>query len=344
VTSGRKHKSREDMKKRVTVLPLGVMHSALCLLGVMLLIVSFPAEAQQLKKVPRIGILSPGSGSREIDAFRQSLRELGYVEGQNIAFEHRWTQENENRLLSFAADELLHLNVDIVVTTSVRATIAARRLTKETPIVATVIPGPYGLVESLGQPGGNVTGLSFMRPELGGKRLELLKEVIPGLSRVAVLSNVSNIDERQIKEIEPVAQSLGVQLQILNVKKPEEIENAFSLMTRGKAGAITVLTQRMLVLNRKKIVELAARSRRPAIYPSRQYVEAGGLMSYGPNQADLYRRAAIYVDKILKGANPADLPVEQPIKFEFVINLKAAEEIGLRIPSEVLMWADRVIK
>jgi len=332
------------MKKRVTVLSLGVMHSALCLLGVMLLIFSFPAEAQQLKKVPRIGILSPGSGSREIDAFRQSLRELGYVEGQNIAFEHRWTQENENRLLSFAADELLHLNVDIVVTTSVRATIAARRLTKETPIVATVIPGPYGLVESLGQPGGNVTGLSFMRPELGGKRLELLKEVIPGLSRVAVLSNVSNIDERQIKEIEPVAQSLGVQLQILNVKKPEEIENAFSLMTRGKAGAITVLTQRMLVLNRKKIVELAARSRRPAIYPSRQYVEAGGLMSYGPNQADLYRRVAIYVDKILKGANPADLPVEQPIKFEFVINLKAAEEIGLRIPSEVLMWADRVIK
>jgi putative ABC transport system substrate-binding protein len=179
---------------------------------------------------------------------------------------------------------------------------------------------------------------------LGGKRLELLKEVIPGLSRVAVLSNVSNINERSIKEIEPAAQSLGMQLQILNVKKTEEIENAFSLMGRGKVGAITVLTQRMLVLNRKKIVELAARSRRPAIYPSRQYVEAGGLMSYGPNQADLYRRVAIYVDKILKGAKPAELPVERPTKFEFVINLRAAKEIGVTIRPEVLMWADRIIK
>jgi putative ABC transport system substrate-binding protein len=333
----------EDVKKKVTALTLSAMYSALCLLGAMLLALSFQAEAQEPKKVPRIGILSPGSGSRELDAFRQSLRALGYVEGQNIAFEYRGTDGNDERFSALAA-ELLRMNVDIIVVASVRAAIAAQRLTKTTPIVATAIPGPYGLVDSLNRPGGNVTGLSFMRPELGGKRLELLKEVIPGLSRVAVLSNVSNIDERQIKEIEPVAQSLGVQLQILNVKKPEEIENAFSLMTRGKAGAITVLTQRMLVLNRKKIVELAARSRRPAIYPSRQYVEAGGLMSYGPNQADLYRRAAIYVDKILKGANPADLPVEQPIKFEFVINLKAAEEIGLRIPPEVLMWADRVIK
>jgi len=302
------------------------------------------ARAQQAKKVPRIGILNVRRSNPSIDAFRQALREFGWVEGKNIAFEYRWTQENQDRLPTLAADELLRLNVDIIVTTSVRAAIAARRLTKTTPIVATVIPGPYGLVDSLGQPGGNVTGLSFMRPELGGKRLELLKEVIPGLSRVAVLSNVSNIGARQIKEIEPVAQSLRLQLQILNVKKTEEIENAFSLMARGKAGAITVLTQGMLVLNRKKIVELAAKSRLPAIYPIREYVEAGGFMSYGPDHTDLYRRAAIYADKILKGAKPADLPVEQPTKFELVVNLKTAKQIGLAIPSNVLMWADKVIE
>jgi putative ABC transport system substrate-binding protein len=309
----------------------------------MLLALSLPAGAQQPKKVFRIGILSPESYSLTISALRQKLRELGYVEGQNIAFEYRGTDGNDERFSALAA-ELLRANVDIIVVASVRAAIAAQRLTKTTPIVATAIPGPYGLVDSLNRPGGNVTGLSFMRPELGGKRLELLKEVIPGLSRVAVLSNVSNINQRQIKEIEPVAQSLGVQLQILNVKKPDEIENAFASMVRGKVGGLTVLTQNMLVLNRKKIVELAAKSRLPAMYPNSRFTDAGGLMSYGLNGADLYRRAAIYVDKILKGAKPADMPVEKPTKFELVINLKTAKKIGATIPPEVLMWANEVIR
>ena len=306
----------------------------------------YPAAAQQLPEIRRIGILTPGGKNMpRLEVFKHRLGELGWVEGRNIAFEYRWADGNDDRLPTLAA-ELVHINVDIIVATTPRAANAARKLTKTIPMVVTGIPGPgpYGLVESLGQPGGNVTGLSFMRPELGGKRLELLKEVIPGLSRVAVLSNVSNIGARQIKEIEPVAQSLRLQLQILNVKKTEEIENAFSLMARGKAGAITVLTQGMLVLNRKKIVELAAKSRLPAIYSAREYVEAGGLMCYGPDNTDLYRQAAIYVDKILKGIKPSDLPVEQPTKFELVINLKTAKTLGLKIPSKVLMWADQVIE
>jgi putative ABC transport system substrate-binding protein len=206
-------------------------------------------------------------------------------------------------------------------------------------------PGGEGFVKSLGQPRGNVTGLSFMSPELGGKRLELLKEIIPKISRVAVLANVDNVDrDKSIKEIESVARSLRVQLQILNVKKPEEIDNAFSAMARGKVGALTVLTQAMFVLNRTKIIELAAKSRLPAIYHRNEFVEAGGLMSYGPDHADLYRRAAIYVDKNLKGAKPTDLPVEQPTKFELAVNLKTAKTLGLTIPSKVLIWADRVIE
>jgi putative tryptophan/tyrosine transport system substrate-binding protein len=306
---------------------------------------TYSSDGQQPKKVPRIGILYLGSGNPPIDAFRQKLRELGYVEGQNIAFEYRGADGNDERFPTLVA-ELLRMNADIIVTNSNRGARAAQQLTKTTPIVTTAIPGPVGsgLVDSLHRPGRNVTGLSFMRPELGGKRLELLKEVIPGLSRVAVLSNVANVEERQIKEIEPAARSLNVQLQILNVKKTEEIENAFSSMVRGNVGAITVLTQTMFVLNRTRIVELAAKNRLPVMYPQRRFVEAGGLMSYGPDHADLYRRAAIYVDKILKGAKPADLPVEQPTKFELVINLKTAKELNLKIPPDVLMWADQVIK
>jgi len=311
----------------------------------MLLAVSFLAEAQQPKKVPKIGILSPGSGSADIEAFRQALRNLGWADGETIILEHRWAEGNDDRLPVLAA-ELLRINVDLIVATNPRAAHAAQRLTSTTPVVTPVIPGPVelGLVDSLNRPGRNVTGLSFMRPELSGKRLELLKEVIPGLSRVAVLSSVPNINQRPIKEIEPVAQALGVQLQILNVKTPDEIPIAFSSMLRVKAHALTVLTQGMLARNRTRIVELAAKSRLPAIYNRKEFVKAGGLMSYGPDHTDLHRRAAIYVDKILKGAKPSDLPVEQPTKFEFVINLKTARELGLTISPDVLMWADRVIK
>jgi putative tryptophan/tyrosine transport system substrate-binding protein len=350
-------RQRRFMKKRFMDRALSVMRSALFLLG-LLLAVSFRAEAQQPKRVPRIGILSPGSGSADMDAFRQGLRELGYVEGQNITLEYRWAEGNEDRLPVLAA-ELLHMNVDLIVATTPRGARAAQRLTSSTPIVTPVIPTAVGsgLVDSLYRPGGNVTGLSFMSPELGGKRLELLKEVVPKISRVAVLANVGNVDRERsdrhegrgvdnpdINEIASVARSLSVQLQIVNVKTPDEIENAFSSILRVKAHALTVLTQGMFVLNRKRIVELAAKCRLPAIYHRNDFVKAGGLMSYGPNHADLYRRAAYYVDKILKGAKPGDLPVEQPTKFEFVINLKAAKEIGVTIPPDLLMWANKVIK
>jgi putative ABC transport system substrate-binding protein len=308
----------------------------------MLLAPCFFARAQQPKKVPRIGILSLGSGNPTIEALRRGLQELGWVDGENIAFEYRWAEGNEDRFPILTA-ELIRISVDIILATTPQAANAASKLTKSIPIVLTVIPGPglYGLVDSLDRPRGNVTGLSFMSPELNEKRLELLKEVVPGVSRVAVL----NVDRKtSIKAIEFNAQSLGVQLQIVLVKKPEEIENAFSSMVKGKAGGVTVGSQAMFVLNRAKIVELAAKCRLPAIYHRNEFVEAGGLMSYGPNHADLYRRAAYFVDKILRGAKPSDLPVEQPTKFEFVINLNAARRIGLAFPPEVLMWADRVIK
>jgi putative tryptophan/tyrosine transport system substrate-binding protein len=354
------------MKKKITVLTLWAMHSALCFRSALLLsqglcAVLFLAlcsvllapcssvQAQEPKKVPRIGILSFGSGDprglarRGTDAFQRGLHELGWVDGKNIAFEYRWANESEDRLFELAA-ELVRINVDIILVTTPRAANAAKKLTQSIPIVVTVIPGPgqYGLVQSLSQPGGNVTGLSFMPSQLAGRRLELLKEVIPAISRVALLRNLDW--EGSTKEIESVAHSLSVQIQFLDVKKPEEIANAFSAAVRGKAEAITLGSHAMFVLNRTRIVELAAKSRLPVIYNRSEFVEAGGFMSYGPNHTDLYRRAATYVDKILKGAKPADLPVEQPTKFEFVINLKAAKEIGVTIPLDVLMWADRVIK
>jgi putative ABC transport system substrate-binding protein len=316
-------------------------------LAAMLLALSFPAAAQQqAKKIPRIGVASPGRGNPNLDAFLQGLHKLGWVDGQNIVIEYRWAKGNEERLFEHVA-ELVRINVDIIVAPTVRAADAARKLTKTIPIVVTVIPGPSqnGLVQSLGQPGGNVTGLSNMSTELSGKRLELLKEISPKISRVAVLANWSNVGRPEwIKEIKAVAPSLSVQLQMLNVKKPEEIANAFSAAVRGKAEAVTVGSHVMFVQNRTRIVELAAKYRLPAMYIRSEFVEAGGLMSYGPDNTDLYRQAAIYVDKILKGIKPSDLPVEQPTKFELVINLKTAKTLGLEIPSNVLMWADRVIE
>lgn len=300
------------------------------------------AGGRQSAKIPRIGVLSIGRDNPSLDAFREGLHELGWVEGKNIAFEYRWGDGNEDRLPSLAA-QLVHANVDVVVATNRRATLAVRRLTENIPIVDTF--GGAG-IRNLGHPTRNVTGLYFMPPRLGGKRLELLKEIIPKISRVAVLANVIEVDpteEASVKEINAVARSLGFQLQILNVKKSDEIENAFASMVRRKSGALTVLTQGMFARNRAGIVELAAKSQLPAMYPDSRYTAAGGLMSYGPNHAEMYRRAAYFVDRILKGSKPAELPVEQPTKFELVINLKAAKQIGLTIPSKVLMWADRVI-
>jgi len=304
---------------------------------------TYSSNLPQSAKIPRIGILSPGRGNPSLDAFRQGLHEHGWVEGQNIAIEYRFADGNEERLPALAA-QLVHANVDIIVSTSPRATFAARQLTKNIPIVATFF-GPG--IMNLDHPGRNVTGLSAMPLELGGKRLDLLKAIIPRISRVAVLANVADVDptqEKSIREIEAVARSLRVQLQILNVNRPDEIENAFASMVRGKVAALTVLTQGMFVSNRIRIIELAAKSRLPAMYPDSRFTDAGGLISYGPNNAELYRRAAYFVDRILKGAKPAELPVEQPTKFEFVVNLKTAKQIGLTFPPKVLTWADRVIE
>jgi putative tryptophan/tyrosine transport system substrate-binding protein len=300
-------------------------------------------DVQRSAKIPRIGILSLGSDNPAINAFRAGLHELGWIEGQNITVERRFADGNEDRLPDLAA-ELLRTNVDIVVVTNARATRAVRQLSDNIPIVNTFI-GPG--ISNLDHPTRNVTGLHSMPAELGGKRLEILNKIIPKISRVAVLANVIEVDptqEASVKEINVVARSLGVQLQILNVKKPHEIDNAFSAMATGKAGALTVLTQGMFVLNRTRIIGLAANSRLPAMYPDSRFTDSGGLVSYGPNNAELYRRAAYFVDRILKGAKPAELPVEQPTKFELVINLKTAKQLNLTIPPKVLMWADRVLE
>jgi len=309
------------------------------------------AEGQQPKKIPRIGVLAPGRSDLSfpiLDAFKQNLRELGWVEGKNVVSEYRWGEGNENRLPDLAA-ELIHINVDIIVATTVRAGQAAQRLTRTIPIVVMGMTDPVGagFVNSLGRPGGNVTGPSLMARNLDGKRLELLKEIIPQLSRVAVFSNLPNgapAKKRPIKEIEVVARSLSLELQIVNVNKRHEIEPAFSSVVNGRIGALIVQPYSIFFRNRIRIVDLAAKSRLPAMYPSSEYVEAGGLMSYGSDRADLIRRIAILVDKVLKGAKPADLPVEQPTKFELVVNLNTAKNLGLTIPSEVLMWADEVIR
>jgi putative ABC transport system substrate-binding protein len=312
----------------------------------MLLALNFSAAAQQpAKKIPRIGILSPGSGNRGIDAFLKRLHELGWVEGQNIALDYGLGNGNEDRLPVLAA-QLVRANVDVIVATNPQAAHAAMKFTNTIPVIVTAMNNPVasGLVKSLSQPGRNVTGLSYMSSDLNGKRLEVLSEIIPRLSRVGILMHRLDITAGDNSQIQVVARSLGVQLQIVNVRKPEEIENAFSTMVRGKAEAVAVGTQGMFSRNQRRIVKAAAKNRLPAIYHRREFVEAGGLMSYGPDHVDLYRRAAFYVDRILKGAKPSDLPVEQPTKFRLVVNLKTAKTLGLTIPSKVLMWADRVIE
>jgi putative tryptophan/tyrosine transport system substrate-binding protein len=319
------------------------------LIAVVLLLVAVIAEAQPAKKVPRIGVLwlySPVIASPFAEAFRQGLRELGYVEGKNIVIEYRHAEGKYDRLPSLAA-ELVRLNVDIIVTASTQAAQAGQQATRSIPIVMTVVSDPVesGLVASLARPGGNVTGLSLMHPELSGKRLELLKEVIPKLSRVAVLSNLSNpIIPPLLRETEAAARALGVQLQVVEVRDPIELDSAFGAMTRDRAGALVVLPDGTFQNERRRIAALAAKGRLPTMYAWREAVDDGGLMAYGASVPDILRRAATYVDKILKGTKPADLPVEQPLKFELVINLKTAKQIGLTIPQSVLYRADKVIK
>jgi ABC-type uncharacterized transport system substrate-binding protein len=318
----------------------------------LLLAVFLPAvlvEAQQPTKVPRIGFLatvSPSTISDRVEAFRQGLRELGYVEGKTIVIEYRWAEGSVDRLPDLAT-ELVRLKVEVIVTSGPTPTRSTKEATVTIPIVMAQVGDPVGngFVASLARPGGNITGLSTLAPELSGKQLELLKEIIPRLSRVAVLGTSTNPDNAQsLKETELAAGAFGVKLQYLDVLGPKDIETGFQAARKGRADAILALSSRVLVSQRTQVVDLAVKSRLSAIYRNREDVEAGGLMSYGVSLTDLSRRAATYVDKILKGAKPADLPVEQPTKFELVINLKAAKQIGLSIPPNILARADRVIR
>ncbi len=316
---------------------------------VVLLAVAVIAEAQQPAKVPRIGYLVPGSASTSrssVDGFRQGLRDLGYVEGKNIVIEYRYAEGRDDRVRDLAAD-LVRLKVDIIVTSSTVAVGAAKELTGTIPIVMTGTGDPVatGLVANLARPGGNVTGLSAVSSDLSTKQLELVREIVPRIRRVAVLFDPANpVNIPAWKEMEGVAPGLGLQLLPLEVRGPEEYEPAFGAAARGRADALLVRRDPINQNYQTRIVSLAAQSKLPAMCPLRQYVEVGGLVSYGVSTVDLSRRAAMYVDKILKGAKPADLPIEQPMKFEMVINLKAAKQIGLTIPPNVLVRADRVIK
>jgi ABC-type uncharacterized transport system substrate-binding protein len=316
---------------------------------VVLLAVAVIAQAQQPTKIPRIGYLTNAFLSAleaRTEAFRQGLRELGYVEGKNIVIEYRSAEGKPDRLPALAA-ELVRLKVDVIVTTGASVTRAAKEATVTIPIVMTNDNDPVGnrFVASLARPGGNITGLVTLSPELSGKRLELLKETVPRLSRVAVFGTSTTPGNAQVlKETELAAGALGVKLQYLDVLGPKDIETAFRAASKKRAEAVLLLGSPVLNSQRTKLAELAVKSRLPAIYNFLEFVEAGGLMTYGVSRNDLARRAATYVDKILKGAKPADLPVEQPTKFEFIINLKAAKQIGLTIPPNVLVRADRVIK
>ena len=307
------------------------------------------AEAQQPTKIPRIGYLgggSPSSNPARIEAFRQGLRELGYVEGENIVIEWRYAEEKLDRLPALAA-ELVSLKVDIIVTAGPSVTRAAKEATNTIPVVMAFDSDPVGngFVASLARPGGNITGLATFAPELSGKRLELLKEVVPRLSRVAVLGTSTYPSNAEaLRETELAAGAFGVKLQYLDVLSPKDIETTFRTASKGRADAVLVLQTPLLVFQRTQVVDFGVKSRLPTIYPQTEFTEAGGLMYYGANTPDMYRRAATYVDKILKGRKPTDLPVEQPTKFDLVINLKTAKQIGLTIPPNVLVRADRVIK
>jgi putative ABC transport system substrate-binding protein len=308
------------------------------------------AAAQPAGKVPRIGYLSPSSHSdpsiqRRLEAFRQGLRDLGYVEGQNIAIESRWTEGKDDRLPALAAD-LVRSKVDVIVASGGAATRAVQLTTRTIPIVMSTVNDPVGsgLVASLARPGGNVTGLTIMAPDLAGKQLQLLKEVVPKVSRVALLRNPDNpAGTAMLREAEAAAQALGVRLQMLEAHNPSEIDSAFAAMTRERAGALLILPDALFLTQRSQIAELAVKRRLPSIRQSSAFPEAGGLMSYGANYLDLERRAATFVDKMLKGAKPADLPVAQPTEFELVINMRTAKAIGLTIPPALLQRADQII-
>jgi len=307
------------------------------------------AEAQQAGKVYRVGFLGNSSAALEanlVGPFREGLRELGYVEGRNIVIEYRWAEGKYERFPALIA-ELAALNVDVIVTAGTPAALAVKRTTPSIPLVMAAVGDPIGvgLVASLARPGGNVTGLSAIAPELEGKRLELLREVVPKLSHIAVLWNPDNpFHAGSVKETRAAAQVLGIKAQLVGVRISEEFPAAFAAIVRERPGALLVLADRIFLHNRARIVDFGAKHRLPGVYPYRELVEAGGLMSFGPSYPGMHRRAAHYVDKILKGSKPADLPVEQPATFELIINLKAAKALGLTIPQSLLLRADEIIQ
>ena len=327
------------MSKNVIRLTLYALLFALC----------SSAEAQQPAKVPRVAYFSAGSASSQasrLEVFKQGLRDLGYAEGKEIVIEQRYADGKLDRVDALAT-ELVRLNLASIVTGGPAATRAAKKATTTIPIVMGFDYDPVasGVITSLARPGGNITGLSSVAPEISGKQLELLKEVLPRLSRVAVLVDSTEPGIEQLrKEAELVAAGLKVQLQYQYILSPKDIGTAFEAATKGRAQAVLALSSFIIISQRTQIAELATKNRLPAIYPWPEFVEDGGLMTYGANSNDLFRRAATYVDKILKGAKPAELPVEQPKKFEFIINLKAAKQIGLTIPPNVLARADKVIR
>jgi len=304
------------------------------------------ADAQQAGKVPRIGVLSAGSlaGDIHLEAFREGLRDLGYVEGRNITLEYRFAEGYADRLPALVA-ELVRLPVDVLVVNGTVAIRPAQHATTTIPIVMVAAdPVGAGLVASLARPGGNSTGLSIMVPGFSGKRLEILKEAVPTLSRVAALWHRDAPMGFYVTETQAAAQALGLQLQALEVRSPNEFDQAFAAMTSEHADALVMIPSGLFFSHRRQLAALAVQHRLPAIFMEREFVDAGGLMAYGPSLSDLSRRAATYVDKILKGAKPADLPIEQPMKFELVINLKTAKALGLTVPPSLLFQANEVIR
>jgi len=327
------------MRKNFVLLALGSMLFALC----------FSVEAQQPGRAHRIAFLGGSSASAYasfVEAFQQQLRDLGYIEGKSSVIEYRYGDGKLARLPELAA-ELVHLGVDVIVVSGAQAISQVKSATRTIPVVMTTIEDPVamGIVDSLARPGGNITGLTNLAPELSGKRLELLQEAFPKASRIAVMWPPDATGAIvTFKETEAAARSLGVPLQALEVRSPKDFDNAFRAAKAERAGALIVLQSALTNAHRKLIMDLALKNRLPTMCTQKEYIEAGGLMSYGVDTRDLYRRAAVYVDKILKGTKPADLPVEQPKKFEFIINLKTAKQIGVTIPPNVLARADKVIK
>jgi putative ABC transport system substrate-binding protein len=319
------------------------------LVVVILLAVGVTAEAQQPGKIPRIGFLGNSTAALEenlVEPFRQGLRDLGYVEGKNILVEYRWAEGKYERFPTLIA-ELVAQKVDIIVTAGTPASLAVKKAAPSIPLVMAAAGDPIGtgLIESLAQPGGNITGLSGMVMDLEAKRLDLLREVIPKLSHVAVFWNpASPLQVNSEKEVQAAARAFKMKVLSLGVQAPEQFDNAFATIRRERPHALLVLPDRLFLHNRARIMEFATKQRLPGVYAYVELVEAGGLMSYGPSYADMHRRAATFVDKILKGRKPSDLPVEQPTKFDFIINLKAANQIGVKIPPNVLARADRVIR